>query len=500
MTDYVYDKSGQDIFFVREDSYGLPADPQTSANVTAWTKLPQTYTLWRKLDYITDSFDPVLPIIEKLKIFDIGDSKHASAIASGNIEPVEFSINMEAQGLEFLMFAIGAPAVSSHGQKFKTEITCVADVSGSLNDTYFLIDGVNAAGTQERFCVWFDVDSGGSAPTVEGIADANRLEVDISANDTAATIQAAVATKIAAEAEFADDTSAAAVVKLVAANNGAVLPAHDSGSTTKTGFAFSQTTQGSTTYTVTEVLTTILPSFTLHLEQRNTTAAESIIWDLFGCVIDSVEVNVSFNEKIVKYTVGIKCPYAVAGDLALNPPARKQIDTMASMSALQESAAAYIIQEGTTDRTPTTVEKVTFSINNNINFQPDVAARYMKLAISGKRDVTMNIVGATHEKELFDYWQGAYTLDDDGYYRPTASAEDGKLNTVFKLQREATYDYISITVYNWLLRDHNFTFVSVDDAIKMVDMTFEDGSADSNGRILTSTTFVSYIDGSIMVV
>ena len=129
----------------------------------------------------------------------------------------------------------------------------------------------------------------------------------------------------------------------------------------------------------------------------------------------------------------------------------------------------------------------------------DIASRYMVKEVATKRDITLNIVGATQEKELFTYWQGAYVLDGDGYWRPTASAEDGKLNSKFKLQRDATYDYINISFYNWLLKEHNFVFVDVDAAVKSVDMTFEDGSSDTNGRIIDSATFVSYIDRTILV-
>ena len=67
----LYDKSGQDIFFQREsDTYGHIYDPEDSG-ITTWTQIPANYPHWRKLDYITDTFDPIIPMIEKLKIFDI---------------------------------------------------------------------------------------------------------------------------------------------------------------------------------------------------------------------------------------------------------------------------------------------------------------------------------------------------------------------------------------------------------------------------------------------
>ena len=507
MTDYVYDKSGQDIHFQREGTtYGLIYDPESTE--TVWTKISAAYAHWRKLDYIPDALDMKLPLIEKLRIFDIGDSKHASAIQDGNIEPIDFTIDMNAQGLEFLMFAIGAPAYSSHGQAMIQTITCPAEATNIVQGDYFLIDAITS-NVVEHFAVWMDTVGNGTTgkPTIAGINASNVLAADINGTtptSTAAEIAAAVKAIIDADATFGA-SNAAAVVTVTNAANGAVMPARDSGAA-PTECTFSITTWGSTTYTVAEALTTDLPSFTIHLEQRNTTAAENIIWDLFGCVVESVDVNVAFGDKVVKYSVGMRCPYAVEGNAATNLPGKKLIDGMPSMSSLIEGTDAVLIQDGATatvndmtagDKTPTTVEKVVLSINNSVSFQPDIAKQHMVRAIAGKREVKMNVVGATQEKELFNFWQEQYKLSGSDYIPNTAT---GKINTTFKLQRDATYDYVSIHIYNWLILEHNFVFVNVDDAVKMVDLTFVDGSADSNGRILDATTFVSYIDRTLMVV
>lgn len=491
----VYDKSGQRIYFQREGStYGKVYDPETE--LTAFTAVPANYPHWRKLDYIPDTLEPTLPFIEKIKEYDISDFKHASSIANGNIEPVEITIDMNAQGLEFLMYAIGAPAFSSHTQKIVQTITCIDETSGVDENDYFLLDVVQADNTLKHYLVWFN-NGTGSAPSVTGINAANRVEIDISGGDkTANEIALLLETALEALTEITACTVSSANCEITTVvTNGAVLPARNGAASP--GFTYSVSTFGSTTYTVTEDLTTALPSFTIHLEQQNNTSAEDIIWDLFGCVIEEITVNVAFGDKIVKYSVTISCPYAVEGNRCTNPPGRKQIATMGSMTALQESASNYIIQEGTTDRTPSTVEKVSLTIKNNVTFQSDISKNYKVEAFAGKRDVSMNIVGTTTEKELFNYWQGAYALSGSDYIPSGAS---DKLNTEFKLQRDATYDYLQISVYNWLLRDHNFKFVNVDEAVKSVDMSFEDGTADSNGRILDSTTYVSYIDRIVMVV
>lgn len=508
MTDYLYDKSGQVLLFQREASaavntYGKVYDPETSG-LTAFTKIPANYAHWRKLDYITESFDPILPIIEKLKMFDIGDSKHASMIASGNIEPVDFSIPMNAQGLEFLLYAIGNPALSGHTGVVKMIQTITCPVIDSITDvSYFFVDVVVASGATETHLFWFDQAGGSSAPTSPtGIADANRHELAVDAAGDADAVAVIVAAAINGVTGLAG-TSTGAIVTITADNAGAAMPAHQGDAGGDTGLIYAVTTWGSSTYTVTEELTTDLPSFTLHVEQKNTTEAEDIVWDLFGCVIESVEVSIGFDDKVITYSVGIKCPFAAEGDRATNPPPKKLIPTMPSLHSVKEATDAVLIQDGATatinstgDRTPTNVEKITFTITNNIKFLTNIGYRYKTTPASAKREVTMNIVGQTWEKELFDFWQGAYKLSGTDWV-PTDGI--GKLNTTLKLERTATNDYISIHVYNWLLREHNFTFITVDDAVKAVDMTFEDGSADSDGIILDATTMASYIDQILIV-
>ncbi len=499
---YIYDKSGQRLFFQREESYGKVYDPESSG-ITAWTMIPANYAHWRRFDIIPDTLEPILPKIEKIKQYDISDSKHASSIAEGNIEPQEFTISMDAQALEFLPCAIGNPAYSSHGRAAVQTIECVADVSGSLNETYILVDVINTNAVK-HLLFWFDVDSGGSAPTSPtGINDSNRIEVDISANDTANTVATALADKLDDQAEITSATVSGGTITVTHANNGAVVLPHNGASSP--GFSFGITTHGSTVYTVTEALDTNIPSFTLHLELQNTTSGEDIIYDIFGCVVNEVVVNVGFGDKIVRCDVTFKSPYAVrnTNGRATCPPSRKYIPSMPTMNTLQEADNACLLQSGTTstvngtdDRTPQTVERVALTINNNVSFQSDVESQFMKTAIAGKRDVFLNIVGAITETDLLQYWQEKYKLSSSDYIPDSASE---RLNSVFKLQRDATYDYISIAIYNLLATEHSLKLSNVDEAFYNADMTFEDGDGDSNGRILTSTTIASFIDRTIML-
>lgn len=505
MTDYVYDKSGQRLFFVREESeYGHPYDPEDA--LTKFTILAVDYPHWRRFDLIPESQDVVVPLIEKLKQYDISDSKHASAIFSGNIEPVEFTIDMSAQGLEFLPTSFGPPAYSSHGQKISQTITTIDETDGVTDGDYFLIDVIDT-NLVKHYAVWFDEQGAGQAkPTITGINATNVLAIDVSGGDKTATeIADLIETALEALDGITSADNVAAVITIVPANEGAVIQAHNGAASP--GFSYAVTTWGSTTYSIVEALDTNLPSFTIHLEQRNTTTGEDIIWDLFGCVVDSIEVNVNFGGKIVKYSVTFKCPYALenTNGRCTNPPPRKLINAFQTMEALKETNDNLLLQEGSTatkndhttgDRTPQTVDSVVLNIANNVTFKGDLSALYGVLAVASKRDITLKIVGATNEKKLLVYYQEKYKQDSGDWIPNSAS---GRLNTKFKLQRDATYDYINLSFYNWLLKEHNFVFVDVDEAIKSVDITLEDGSSDSNGRIIDGATFVSYIDRTIIV-
>lgn len=114
------------------------------------------------------------------------------------------------------------------------KITCVADVSSSLNNKYFIIyEGSN------KYLVWYNVASGGTDPNITGYTSA---PVAISANATAA--QVATATELVIEAlSGLNSTVDGAVITVTATNYGYSTPAHDS-QAAKTGFAFELVTTG----------------------------------------------------------------------------------------------------------------------------------------------------------------------------------------------------------------------------------------------------------------
>jgi len=122
------------------------------------------------------------------------------------------------------------PMMATYGESImqSENITCVADVSSSLNNKYWLI--YNAAGT--KFYVWYNVASGGSDPLVSG---GTAAPVAISANATATAVATATAAVVTALTGL-DCTSDGAVCTAVNTSAGYAKPAHEGAAAT--GFTF----------------------------------------------------------------------------------------------------------------------------------------------------------------------------------------------------------------------------------------------------------------------
>lgn len=86
-----------------------------------------------------------------------------------------------------------------------TTVTCVADVAGSLNNKYFLI---NTALDAIQYYVWFNVNNAGADPTLSGKTG---VEVDLATAASASTAATAVQTAIDALPGFTAAVSGAIV-------------------------------------------------------------------------------------------------------------------------------------------------------------------------------------------------------------------------------------------------------------------------------------------------
>jgi hypothetical protein len=123
-----------------------------------------------------------------------------------------------------------------------TTITTVADSSGSLQSKYFFINAIEADSTTDvgfktvEYYVWLDVSSGGSDPSISGKTG---VEVNVSTNDTAATVATAVKNALDGLSNFSASVDSN-VVTVTNANRGSVTDASDN----DTGFTIATTTQG----------------------------------------------------------------------------------------------------------------------------------------------------------------------------------------------------------------------------------------------------------------
>ena len=108
------------------------------------------------------------------------------------------------------------------------QVTCVADVSSSLNNKYWLV--YNAAGT--KFYVWYNVGGAGSDPAVSG---GTAAAVALTANDTATAVATATAAVVTALTGL-DCTSDGAVLTVVNTSAGYAKPSHEGAAAS--GFTF----------------------------------------------------------------------------------------------------------------------------------------------------------------------------------------------------------------------------------------------------------------------
>lgn len=484
MADF-YQEIDQRFFMVDEESYGYAYDPESTS--AAWTKLVATFPHVIPVDIITESFDYEIPRRLKEKIYAIGGGKHPAMIVDTVQDPVDISLETKMQNPVFMAYAIGNSTSTATGSvKEITTITFATVTDSSAQGKYFLVNGIDANG-EEHFAVWLDTIGNGSTgiPTIAGIHTDNVLAADINTasdptNPTADEISAAVHTVMNNDAAFgtADGTGS---VTITNASAGAVRDARDSGVDPIGITAISVGTQGSSTHTITESTGYALPSFTFHIEQVNIETGDSIFIDLFGCIVTDCEIAVDYGNKIVSESVSFRSPHYAIGNLLTNPPPFIENIEPFIWAALSEDTDEYLLQEGTTDKTPTIVNKTSLKITNDVEFQPGIGVSYAKFAINKKREITLNIVGFIQDKDLLEYFLDTWDTPNGRY---DISAD--KLNTVFKLIRTATNDEFEIHIYNWLIEDHNNNIFNIDEGIKGIDLTLSGATPYTDKRLIVT--------------
>lgn len=119
-----------------------------------------------------------------------------------------------------------------------TSITCVADDTGSLNNTYFKIYS-----TSTTYVVWINVNSAGSDPSLPSTTS---VEIAVATDATAATIATAIKSALDAISGGAifTTTRSTATLTITRGTAGKVNDTVDGAGAAATGFTISTTTQG----------------------------------------------------------------------------------------------------------------------------------------------------------------------------------------------------------------------------------------------------------------
>ena len=452
----------------------------TPLNGTKVTQNPTTYPWYEQINLVPDGFDWDLPIILKEKLYGIGAGKHPSMIVNTQQDPVDFTIETYMQDARFLSLATGA-ATSAGGQKIVQTIT-VDTYSDYVDGDQFLLYVIDASGHVKCYQVYFDVtgDDSGKPAAVIGATACRIQGTFLDLADLTATIEIAL--------EALDEITTVTVVGSVltittVANTGAVPHARDCiGNTGVTTFAI--TTEGSSTHTVLESIDSTVKTFGLHIECDN--GSEDIAVDLLGCVITSYEMTIDYSEKLIKESIGIKCPHYVISTISVYNPPLYALEPQV-WSNLVESASNNVIMITAADKTPAILTGLTFMISNEIDLHPEIGYRYCQFAVSGKREITMNLIGFIQKNEIWETWYDTWS-NTAGYYTNAG----GRLNSEIKVERTSTYDTWQMSIYNWLIESYNLKIFPIDDKIMGIDVTFTDATPDSNGYIIDSLIISDY--------
>ena len=481
--------------FYQQKDIKLFMFPETSTyltplNGTIEVANPATYPWYSRVNLIPEGADIELPIRKREKRWGVGSGKHPSHVINTVNEPIDITLEMEMQDARFLALATGA--TSSAGlQKPVQVITPSTWTLANVDGAYFLMYVVDASGHQKCYAVYMDVDSDqGGAPSITGATNVN---IDFAAADNLTGVNVTNIATLLDEMELALEalteittvtTTDTVLTVTTVANTGSICRSRNGASSA--GFTFTYTTEGASTHTVTEGTGSALPSCGLHFEVNNST--EYIAVDLFGCTVINEEVVIDYEEGTIRENVTLRCPFFIVGNISTCPPPKRTIEP-ALWQQVSDTGTTRIIMLGSSDKTPSQVSTITFGIENEVEIYPDVGVVYRKKVIAGKRNVTMNIVGLSEDKELYTIY-ATDTWDNINEQYTTAAA---KLNTEITVTQTATYQYWALSIYNWLITSFALKIFSPEEAVMGVDIDFEGATPDSSFHLIDSLVIKDYI-------
>ena len=477
MANYFYDQYLISVSMVRESAYRTTPDGKDTA-IAAGTA---TYAL---PILIKDGAEFPLPIRKKEEVYGIGSGKYPTKIIDLNFEPVEFTLEGSMQLATFLGYALGNVYTSTAAQAEITIVDCIADVADSLDETYFTIyDGT------DDYDVWMDATED-STWTLDPTGQAGGvIKVTFATNATATTIATAMATAIGNDAKFSASSSAGRVT-ITSTDTEAHTDAYDN----DTDFRVFVSKQGvpatSLAHRILEDPTHTVESFTLHVEQLNTTSGENIIYDLLGCVVDACEIEAAKEPADIICRAMIKCPYYVAGTAQTSPPEELAINPYVWAHLDNSGSIGYrLIDEEHVDRAPEAIDKILFRVSNNIIFKYGIGDDKALYPISTKREIELEIGGFTQKKKVYDYWRQTF---DNANKRMTGA--NTFTSMLLRLNRTASTDLVVIYAWNLYVNSWKSKIQSIDESIASVDLKFRAAMPDIVKRqiyanMINSTTY-----------
>lgn len=444
-----YERYEQSISITAESSYGTPHEDGSSNGGTAWTALEAAYEDLKRINIIPSGTTVPLPKINKIKKYDISDSKYPSKVASGNRDPIRFTMDLELIYPVFLAYAVGTATTA------KTQLVAAAAAASGDGTRVITFDGAADLGS---------VEAGDIAIVTGGTNDNGYYKIASVDND---------------------DDNVTVESRYDVFNN-------ESGIDCEIVDYW--------THTVQESKTSELESFTMHCEQGNpNAAAQDIVYDLFGCVIEEYRLTINKGNQTVKESVTIACPacaYSTANmntgsDISDSLPDdiyawNDLLEDVSSSDGMSKTTTMYLIQSDgspATNLTPTALENVELTVSNGITFLPDLEKRHMVYAVATTRSVAFTLSGYITTKTLLTYWEEVW---DESVRGPNTAG--AALQGCVYLER-ASDDYIFIPINNLMIDEHSMEFSSIDEGIKGADMTFTAGTpmAGASGRLFYCT-------------
>ena len=477
MTNF-YDQYLVNVSIIREENAGVRAFRYGPSGKD--TQIATGVTMYNLPVIMRDSIDVPMPIREREEYHGIGSGKYPSKIVNKSAEPVSFTIEGPLQIGTFLGYAIGETYTSTATQVQITRVDCLADVTSSLNNKYFVVyDGTTAYGP------WFNVGAAGSDPTGAGITG---IEITIAANATAATVAAAINTDVGGHANFTCTyTATEEHIEIKSVTTGTMSDAYD----TDTNFRVFTLEQGADAtsanyaHRIQELITNELESFSMHVEMRNTTGAQNRFYDLFGCVVNSLELEMNKATGTITCRADIMAASWIAGIAATTKIGELTVEAFTWADLVTTGTTGYrLLDENHAEKAPEAIERLLLRINNNVTMRGTVGDPYVLFPVAGKREVSIDITGFIQTKTLYDYWKG--TFNNVNNYMNAASS---KMSAHLILQKTAKTDLINIFIYNiYLPTDgHNLQIQSIDDSIKAVELKLRCAQPDIDKRQLYVT-------------